>query len=230
MLNGPLNFLTINEVSPVMYYLLDSGSGNILAYNKYWEYLRIVIVTDFRPIFSIRINDQICVSGFNTINIYDKYLNLTVKSISLGDYSGVYFNVNNSLIYIVKDYLIGIYDQSLSEVDSFTTTHSSWFITEHDWTMLITDSSSGNIYLYLNGVLINTIATICINRVTSILFDANNYMLVLCQIPSYIYIYETNGAYTGISIQVCTSSAYYMNFDSKNRLVITCQDNVVIYY
>ena len=132
MLNGPLNFLTINEVSPVMYYLLDSGSGNILAYNKYWEYLRIVIVTDFRPIFSIRINDQICVSGFNTINIYDKYLNLTVKSISLGDYSGVYFNVNNSLIYIVKDYLIGIYDQSLSEVDSFTTTHSSWFITEHD--------------------------------------------------------------------------------------------------
>ena len=96
--------------------------------------------------------------------------------------------------------------------------------------MIITDkSSSGNIYFYQNNVIIRTITTLCGSSVSSILFDYFDHMIVLCK--SDIYLYHTNGTYTGIHklINVCTGSVY-INFDSKNRLVVTCSGEINLYY
>ena len=56
-------------------------------------------------------------------------------------------------------------------------------------------------------------------------------MLILCD--TSVYVYHTNGTNTGIKMSVCTNlggQAYYMNFDSKDRLIITCQSGISIYY
>ena len=85
--------------------------------------------------------------------------------------------------------------------------------------MIITDTSSpGNIYFYQNSTSINTFATHCNKSVSSILFDEYYHMIVLCYSPSNFYIYHSNGTYTGTSGIACSSTPYYINFDTMNRL------------
>ena len=58
-------------------------------------------------------------------------------------------------------------------------------------------------------------------------------MLALCHYHSpYMYVYNTNGSYTGLNMSVCATAGelLYMNFDSKDRLIITSQTLAEIYY
>ncbi len=63
-----------------------------------------------------------------------------------------------------------------------------------------------------------------------VLFDNNNQMIVSCR-ESDIYIYNVDGTYTGLKVAACNgNSKYFVNFDSKDRLVFICLDRVEIFY
>ena len=219
-----------------MFYVFDYLKRNIVIYNEYWEYQRDEFHLDYStngPGYSVYVNGKIYITGDEIINIYDKYLNLAVRSVQYGRYRGIFFNSSNGLIYSadILNGRISSYNQSLVSIDHLDLAFKPWFLTEYNGMMILTENSfiSGNIYYYQNNVLIKNITTVCGYRVNSILFDNFNHMIVLCNLN--LYIYHTNGTYTGINIlNVCTMESFYINFDSKNRLVIICKNGIYLYY
>ena len=219
-----------------MLYVFDYVKQNVVIYNEYWEYQRDKNLLGFKmygPTYSIYVNGKIYIAGDGVINKYDKYLNLTTHSNQIGGYCGIYFNSSNGLIYSADkpSLRISTFNQSLGLIDNFYLSYSPWFVTEYNGMMIITENSvtSGNIYFYQGHVLIKNITELCGNRVSSILFDNFSHMIVLCKLN--LYIYHTNGTYTGIKIEnVCAKESFYINFDSKNRLVVVCSDGINIYY
>jgi hypothetical protein len=95
--------------------------------------------------------------------------------------------------------------------------------------MVVGDNDNGTVYFYQNYLIVQTISTQCTGRVSSILFDSYNHMLVLCESNNYLFIYDLFGTFTGISFSTCFKPAS-MNFDLKGRLVITCMNQIDIYY
>ena len=219
-----------------MFYVFDYINSDAVIYNEFWEYQRDITKLDYPsygPTYSVYVNDQIYITADGVINKYDKYLNLKIHSIQSGGFRGIFFNSSNGLIYSadILNGRISSYNQSLVLIDHLYLAFKPWFVTEYNGMMIITENSfiSGNIYFYQNNVLIKNITTVCGYRVNSILFDNFNHMIVLCNLN--LYIYHTNGTYTGINIlNVCTTESYYMNFDSKNRLVVICRNGIYQYY
>ena len=216
-----------------MFYVFDHINSDAVIYNEFWEYQSQIGFSNFGPTYSVYVKGQLYIAGNGVINKYDKYLNLEVHSIQSGMFRGIYFNSSNGLIYSadIENKRISFFNQNLVLIDNISLSYSPWLIAEYNGMMIITEHSfiSGNIYFYQNNVLIKNITTVCRYRVTSILFDNFNHMIVLCNLN--LYIYHTNGTYTGINIpNVCTAESYYINFDSKNRLVVICLDGINLYY
>ena len=203
-----------------------------LVYNEFWEYQGYNYLP-CRPQYSVYSNDQIYFTSSIVLNKFNKNLITNIQSMATNNtYYGIYSNSSTGLLYLADsaNKKIDIFNQNLSFVDSFNTTFSPWFITEYNGMLVITDTNSGKVYFYQNKVLIRNIITNCTNRVSSLLFDTYDQMMVLCNNPAYLYVYRTNGTLTGVGGQPCNSTAYHMNLDSKNRLVVICFVEIGIYY
>ena len=170
----------------------------------------------------------------DVINKYDKYLNLTKQVIYSGGNRGIYYNPTNQLIYVTKhdDTSITVFDQDLNLTNIITTNNNKWFMAGYNGMVVVTDINNQNVYFYQNNSIIQTVTTQCSGRVNSILFDNYNHILVLCESSRFMYVHHLNGSYAGLSMTTCISSSnsWFVNFDSKDRLVITCQNKIEIYY
>ncbi len=58
--------------------------------------------------------------------------------------------------------------------------------------MVVGDNNTGKVYFYHNNEINQTISTQCNGRVSSVLFDVYNHMLVLCETNGYLYNYHLN--------------------------------------
>jgi hypothetical protein len=213
---------------------MNYGNKNIFVYNEYWVYQRTITTSSngyplYRPQYSININGSIYVTGVDVINKYDSYLSLKKQVSSPGSNYGIYYNSANQMIYIAKysSKSISVYDKDLNFIRTISTNYYSYFITGYNGQMIVTDTG-GNIYLYQGESLLRTVSTFCTIVITSVIFDNNNQMIVSC-LDSNIYIYNVNGTYTGLKVNACDDK-YYVNFDSKDRLVFTCLNRVEIFY
>ena len=54
-------------------------------------------------------------------------------------------------------------------------------------------------------------------------------MMITCASPNAVYIYHTNGTYTGKNITTY-NSPMFINFDTKGRLIIICDSQINILY
>ncbi len=204
--------------------------------------------------FPLTIKGVFYVTSDNLINQYDSNLNLQNQVTQFGGsggysaFRGIVLNSVDQQIYVAdfNNNLINIYDQSLNHISQFRS-NSPFFMAENNgniyryeirfnilfnlfyFLIKSCDYSGSNIDVYQNQALIQTITTQCTSRPTSILFDNNGLMLVLCESPAFIYLHDINGFYTGLSLPTC-SKAFYMEFDSKDRLVVTCYLSIEIYY
>ena len=230
-LNAILSFVSASDGKTGLYYLLIYYQYKILVYNEHWEYQRNLTVSDY-PNYLLYANNSTYISiGLGVIRKYDKYLNEYIQINRTGYYRGFYFNATNGFIYAANsNNQISIFDQNLTFVRSLSTFFSPHIITDYNGMLVVTDYYSGNISFYQDSVLIQTISTYCQGRVNSILFDDYNHMMLLCIEPSIIYIYHTNGTYIGIGFQTSDCLPRCMNFDSNDRLIITCTNNIGIYY
>ncbi len=211
---------------------------NIFVYNEYWEYDRTITPSSVEypyagPTYSINVNGMIYVATNDVINKYDKYLNLLNQVNCTGGNRGIYYSPSNQLIYVAKSDAksVNVFDKDLNLKYTLSTSYFQLFIAEYNDQMVGSDISNGNLYFYQNNSIVKTVSTLC-NRINSILFDNYNHILVLCDSQSTMYIYHVNGSYSGLSMSTCNldSTRLYMNFDSKDRLVITCLSRIEIYY
>ena len=234
--------VSVTQINPPLHYVMSWGEKKVYVYNENWEFQRILSPSSLEypfngPTYSININGVIYVTANSVINKYDKYLNLTkqVQYYTFDSYAvcrGIYYNPVNQLIYVAShsSKKIHIFDTNLNLISSSRTANSPWFITANNSLIVAGDNDNGNVYFYqTNFTITKTISTQCIGRVSSILFDTYNHMLVLCESNNYLYIYDLFGTFTGISISTCFKPAS-MNFDTKGRLVITCMNQIDIYY
>jgi hypothetical protein len=69
-------------------------------------------------------------------------------------------------------------DENLTTIRMLTTVYQPWFITGYNGQMVFGDNDNGTVYFYQNYLIVQTISTHCTGRVSSILFDSYNHMLV----------------------------------------------------
>jgi hypothetical protein len=224
------SFLSVLEMNPPLYYVMNYNGKSILVYNEFWEYQRKISIS-YSPTYSINVNGVIYVTSGNLINKYDKYFNLTKQLNTPGSNRGIYYNALNKMIYVVSQTLqnILVLDENLNLNSNLTTVYQPWLITMYNGEMVVGDNNNGNVYFYQNYLLVQNISTQCTGRVSSILFDTYNHMLVLCESNNYLYIHHLNGTFTGISNSTCNKPTF-MNFDSKDRLIAVCRTEIYIYY
>jgi hypothetical protein len=227
------SFLSIVEMNPPLYYVMNYNQKNILVYNETWDYQTTFTLNNnsFYPSYSININGTIYISGSSGIHKYDKYINLTKTVRFLVSYRGIYYNPSNQLIYstILGSNVIKIFDQDLNLNSTINTSQNPWFLTGYNDKLVVGDLYDGKVYFYQNNSMIQSISTQCTARVSSVLFDSYNHMLVLCETSSKAFIYHLNGSFTGINFYTCKQPTFF-NFDSKHRLVIICAFQIDIYY
>jgi hypothetical protein len=186
-------------------------------------------------VYSIYENGVIYVAANDVIFKYDNYLNLTKQLNSPGSNRGIFLNPSNQKIYVTFDdgtNKINIFDKDLNLNNTLNTAYIPFFITGYKDKMIVTDTN-GNIYFYQNDSIIQTVQTQCTDsRIYSVLFDNYNHMLILCPTQSYMYIYHLNGSYTGLNMSTCgtNTNSWFVNFDSKDRLVVLCDNLIEIYY
>ncbi len=222
--------MSVEQINPPIYYVMNYDGKNIFVYNEYWEYQKTISVS-YKPSYSINNNGSIYVTTDFKMFKYDKDFNEINQKNTCEMSRGIYLNSANRIFYVACSgaFKIKQFDENLYPKGLFRTDHFSWSITGYDGQIVIGDNVNGNVYFYQNFKIIKTISTRCTGHVSSILFDTYNQMLVLCESNNYLYIYDLNGIYTGISISTCDKPAS-INFDLKNRLVITCRNQIDIYY
>jgi hypothetical protein len=130
---------------------------------------------------------------------------------------------------IISTNIINVYDRDLNLKSTITTSPIPWVLTGFNDKLVVGDDLDGKVYFYQNNSMIQSISTQCTARVSSVLFNEFNHMLVLCETSSRAFIYNLNSSFTGISFYTCNQPTFF-NFDSKNRLVITCKNHIDIYY
>jgi hypothetical protein len=215
---------------------------NIFVYNEYWEYERTITPSSVEypndgPTYSINVNGMIYVATNHVINKYDKNFNLLNQVYYTGVNRGIYYNPSNQLIYVSRVDTnifdkIKLFNRDLNLISILNITYTPWYMTGYNETLVVADQNTQNIHFQQNNTKIKTISTVCNKRINSILFDNYNHILVLCESPANMYIYHLNGSYTGLYMSTCgtNTDSWFVNFDSKDRLVVMCQNRIEIYY
>jgi hypothetical protein len=232
----------VGELNPPLYYVMNYIGKNIFVYNEYWEYQRTITPPNVEyassgPTYSLNDNGNIYIAADNVINKYDKYLNLSNQVIYHGANRGIYLNPLNQLIYVSRadtsnNDQIKLFNKDLNLTSNLNIDYTPWFLTGYNETLVVADQNTNNIHFHQNNTKIKTIQTLCNNRINSILFDNYNHILVLCESPANMYIYHLNGSYTGLNMSTCRTNtkSWFVNFDSKDRLVVLCHNLIEIYY
>jgi hypothetical protein len=235
------NFNLVNsfiaDVELKLYYVMNFRGKNIFVYNEFWEYQRIITPPSSEypvsgPGYSINSNGTIYIQADDVTNKYDSNLNLTKQIRSPGWNKGIYYNAVNQMIYSGRcgSFGIDVYNKDLNFSRTISTNYYPWFITEYSGQMVVTDNSFGKIYFYQGDSFNKTVTTNFNGRITSVLFDNNNQMLLLYE-NSNSSIYNVDGTYTGLQISFCNNTAkLFVNFDLKDRLVVLCDKQIEIYY
>jgi hypothetical protein len=82
--------------------------------------------------------------------------------------------------------------------------------------------------LIIRNNKIETIKKICDSYITSLMFDKDGKLAILCDVESMVYIYSSVGIYLEKSITTIPEPSD-MQLDTKNRLVIFGKKEIAIY-
>ncbi len=199
-----------------------------MLFDEYWQYQNDVTITYLAH--AITIDKELYITGNGNIQKRDQNLNLIKESNYTGvNYRGIYYNKTNDLIYAgTQSKRIDIFNRDLTLVGNISTPgYGPQSIAGYDNKMYVGTMES-TILVIENGVIIRSFTTVC-SFITSILIDVYGNMLVLSSINTFVYLYHTNGTYLGKTMST-SSSPWFINFDSKERLIITSQYDIKIYY
>ncbi len=123
---------------------------------------------------------------------------------------------------------IDLFYRNLSFISSISLTNKPYALAEKN-DKLYVGLSNGVISVLENNLVIKTITTLCSGFITSIVIDVNDLMGVLCNSNSMLYLYATNGSYTGKNMTT-PSSPIFMNYDLNGHFIIAGESQINLYY
>ncbi len=216
------------------YYALDelnSTHSNFVLYNRNWTYLTYKTVPIYYPISIISIYNESFITGNDGIYKTDKFLTIVQSYIRTGAvYRCIYHNYTTDILYVASQnsHRIDLFYPNLTFISSISLTGSPWALTEKNGRIYV-GLIGGVISVIENNSIVKSIITLCTGYFTSILIDANDLMGVLCLSNSMLYLYTTNGSYTGKNM---TKLKYpvFMNYDLNGHFIIAGENQITLYY
>jgi hypothetical protein len=185
----------------------------------------------YNPISIIFINNEIFITGYDGIYKTDKSFNLVDSYISTGaSYRCIYHNSTSDILYVAREtsYSVDLFYRNLTFISSISLINGPWALTEKNGKLYV-GLYGGVISVLENNLVVKNITTLCTARITSIVIDANELIGVLCRVNDMLYLYSTNGSYTGTNM---TTPLYpvFMNYDLNGHFIIAGIDQINIYY
>jgi hypothetical protein len=216
------------------YYALDNLNethSNFVLYNRNWAYLTYKTMSIYAPYSIISINDELFISAQDGMYKSDNSLNLAESYIRIGAcYTSIYHNSTSDILYVASlaNSMIDLFYRNLTFISSISLTNQPYALTEKNGKLYL-GFTDGSISVLENNLVVKNITTLCNSIITSILIDKNDLMGVLCFDNSILYLYSTNGSYTGKNITT-SSGPRFMNYDLNGHFIIAGESQIKIYY
>ncbi len=216
------------------YYALDNINNthsNFVLYNRNWTYLTYKTMPIYKPYSILSINNELFITAYNGIYKSDKFLNIVKSYIRAGAvYKSIYHNNTTDILYVASFGYnrIDLFYRNFSFIGSISLTNQPWALTEKKGKFYV-GISDGSIAVIENNLVVKSITTLCTGFISSILIDKNELMGVLCFSNSMLYLYTTNGSYTGKNMTT-PSNARFINYDLNGHFIITAGFQINVYY
>ena len=201
-----------------------------MVYDENWEYQKNISFANNSLAYAIEIENELYLTGDESVYKTDKSLNIINASYNNGSaYRGIYYNKTSDLIYVAAQNLssIFIFNRSIALIEKIGIGYKPFALAEYG-NKLFVGTKNGTILVIYNKTVINTYISIC-SSINSLLIDNDGYIIIACNSPNAAYIYHINGTYTGNKITTSVAP-YFVNFDTKGRLIISSNTQIDIYY
>lgn len=211
------------------YYVTDFGLNKIIVFDSDWQFK--FYVDSPNPMYVKSIKDQIYVTATGYFTIYDNYLNTTQQIPKLNlkgiDYNAATdeFTVAETLNTRITTYPTSLSGSTIVDLTPFTAFSVALYNGDY-----YVGTQSSQIIVVRGSVVIKNYNNVCAGfttTVTSICFDQFGYMLISCHDNKAVFLYHSNGTYTGLMFNT-TGKPQSIRYDSKGRLIVINQAPGVI--
>jgi hypothetical protein len=216
------------------YYVLDvlnTTQSNFVVYNPNWRYIKYKTMP-INSASSIKsINNELFVTAYDGIYKIDKLLNILESyNRKNATYKGIYYNYTADAFYVTSQLSnrIDLFHRNLSFISSISFIYQPYAITEKNGKLYV-GLAGGVISVLENNLVVKNITTLCNGTITSIVIDTNELMGVLCWSNSMLYLYSTNGSYTGKNMTT-QSNPRSIIYDLNGYFIIAGQSQINLYY
>ncbi len=216
------------------YYALDdlnTTHSNFVLYNRNWTYLTHKTMPIYYPSSIISISDELFITAKDGIFKSDNSLNIVAYYNRTGaGYRRFYYNYTADILYVSSYSFnrIDLFYRNLSFIDSLSFTNKPMALTEINGKLYV-GFDNGAISVLENNLVVKSITTLCPGRITSIVIDSNELMAVLCNFNSMLYLYTTNGSYTGKNMTTPLGPKF-INYDLNGHFIIAGNSQINLYY
>jgi hypothetical protein len=183
------------------------------------------------PVSIISINNELYITAEDGIYKKDKSLNVVNSYVRAGVvYVGIYHNSTSDILYVSSLSLnrLDLFYRNLTFISSISLTKNQWALREKNGKLYV-GLYGGVISVIENNLVVKTITTLCTGWISSIVIDTNDLMAVLCHSNNMLYLYSTNGSYTGKSMAT-PSFPRFMNYDQNGNFIIAGSFQINLYY
>ena len=215
------------------YYVSDYSNNRVYKLSDTWGYVSFKYF--LKPVYIRAISNDLYISADFNIFKTDNKLNVLNQYNSTGilSYRGIYYNPDDTLIYITSYSVnvIHVFDLNLFLNDSISTSTYTPYAIVCYVSQLYVGTSIGVVLVIANKIIINTFNGCLGNSgyLNNIKFDQFGYMITTCYFDNRIYLYNSNGTYAGKSLATATSP-FYTEFDSLGRFVLVTMYQVSLHY
>ncbi len=208
--------------SNISYYVMQYGNSRIIKFDKDWNFIKYSSISSRFMITLVDNNvKRLFISRSGGITEIDENLNQVKSVIVSGRNYGLYFNsASVQLLVASGSYaIINVFNLNLTLIENITVPYTNKYILEYDG-LLYVSSESSYMMVLKNQIFHHSFSTFCYN-IRNFAIDQNGILAICCSYNNIIYLYTSNGTYTGQSWQSPVNYHNSINFDSNGNLVIS---------
>ncbi len=210
----------IIDGNTIFNYVVDVGFGfnHVVIFNGDWAYSTYKNLTG--AFYVKAVGQQLFIAGPDIIYKTDKHVNVILKYNKPGAlYRSLYYNATSDRLFVASIGFkrIDIFDPfTLTLLYSInTTSFSPWSLNSYK-NELFVGTSTGQILVLQNEIIMKTYATFCGSIVSSLLIDSYGFMAVVCNDGNLLFLNDTDVMKINESMSRLTNKKS-INFDSKDR-------------
>ncbi len=207
--------------SNISYYVMQNGFSRIIKFDNEWNFIKYSSISNNFMISLVDNNiNRLFISSFSGMSEIDENLNL-VKSVPVTGYNfGLYFNSTSAELLVSSGLyaIINVFNLNLTLIGNITVPYTNKYILEYNGLLYVSSESSYMMVLE-NQIFHHSFSTLCY-YIQNFAIDQNGILAISCYTGA-IYLYITNGTYTGQSWQSPIYNLMSISFDINGNLVIS---------